>query len=146
TALLLALLFVSPSVGHAHNWTGECTVDFDNLFALTNTYQNARHTFASETGLSPRGGLQRCAEDNIACWTYRHRCGSNYVNVEDDSGYGHFHLSFTDPGFDGTCGFGDPGDGGGAGMNKRLTVFPGFPPWVPPVSICLTPDWKREPR
>jgi hypothetical protein len=146
SALCSALLAtLSPSAGLAHSYTGECTVDFDNLFALTHTYQNARNTFASSTGLAPDGTLQVCAPENIACWTYRHRCGSNYINIDDDSGYGHYHLSFSHPGFDGSCGFSDPGDGGGAGMMKKVT-FGALPPWFPGISICVVPTWKTEPR
>ena len=128
-----------PSTAEAHNWTGSCTVNFDNLFALTWVYANARSTFAQRTGLT-NGNPALCTAAHQSCWTYRHRCGANYVNVDDDSGYSHVHLSFEDPGFDAghhgapSCGFADPGDGYGSGMMKRVN------------GVCVTPDWKREPR
>lgn len=126
------LLASAPSSGLAQ--VGQCLVNFDNLFALTNTYAQARSTFAVPTAAGPEGGLRQCADNDVACWIFRHRCVRNYVELEDASNYNHFHLSFTDPGFSGTCGFEDPRDGFGAGMKKRVG------------EACVTPDWAREPR
>lgn len=139
TSLLAVSAVLSPETTLAHDWTGECLVDFDSLFALTNTYAQARSTFAVPTAFSSSETLDTCKPDSIACWTYRHRCSSSYVNLDDFSGYGHLHLSFTNPGFDGSCGFGDPGDGYGVGMRKRV-------PGTSGPQGCVTPDWKQEPR
>lgn len=133
-AIGMGLLLHGATAG-AHNNTGQCTVAFDNHFALTNTYINARYTFAFSTAFNSAGKLDTCANAQFpgVCWTYRHRCATNYVNVEDISGIGHFHLLFTDPAFDPVC-FVDPGDGYGAGNGKMVGTS------------CLLPDWTREPR
>lgn len=130
-AALAVAQFAMSRPADAHSWTGKCTPNFDNLFALTWVYANARATFASETGLTG-GKPALCNSSHTACWTYRHRCGSNYLNVDDDSGYGHFHLSFENP-VVGVC-LVDPGDGYGTGLG------------VPFGGDCVAPDWKREPR
>jgi hypothetical protein len=115
----------------AHSWLGECRVYFDNEFALEHSYAQARTTFALRTGSSPTGEPEVCdTAVHQACWVYRHRCFSNYINV-DDMTYGHFHLSFEDP--DLTC-FADPGDGGGAGFGRMSG------------SACIPANWGSEPR
>jgi hypothetical protein len=131
-----ALALGDPSIASAHSWLGQCTVNFDNTFALTNVYANARSTFAFSTAFNSSSKLDLCqnAANPGVCWTYRHRCFSNYVNVDDISGYGHYHLSFTGPGFDPLCGFVDPGDGYGSGFGKNVN------------GSCVTPNWKTEPR
>jgi hypothetical protein len=90
-----------------------CFVGFDDFDALNGMWADARATFTYETGYAD-GYLVPCEEAEGSCWTYRQYCegmqqGANYINVEDGSGYGHYHLSFTNPGFTG-CGFVDPGD------------------------------------
>ncbi len=126
-------LLVLGGRAQAHSWLGQCTPNFDNVFALTWNYANARNTFAVETGLTA-GAPDVCNRSHLACWTYRHRCFNNYINVDDDSGYGHFHLMFTGAGFSPLCGLLDPGDGYGAGYGKAVG------------GVCTTPDWRREPR
>jgi hypothetical protein len=114
-----------------------CTDSFSNLFALTNIDANARTTFAYSSGFNASGKIDLCPNSsNGVCWTYRHRCLANYVLVDDISGYGHFHLSFTDPGFAiaQRCGFYDPHDGYGGGLMKIVN------------GVCVQPDWTREPR
>lgn len=124
-------LFGSTRTARAHAWLGECVVDFDNTFALTWVLAQARATFAVPTGMSPSGDLEACDPTrHIACWTYRHRCFRNYINVAPMN-YGHFHLSFEDPSL--TC-FADPGDGYGAGFG------------TPSGGGCVAADWRHEDR
>jgi len=127
--LLLGLAAVR--LASAHSWLGTCDVYFDNEFALEHVAAQARGTFAYATGVSPTGDLEQCDPAvHPACWIYRHRCFSNYINV-DDMNQGHFHLLFEDPGL--TC-FVDPGDGAGAGFGR------------PSGSDCLVVNWGSEPR
>lgn len=121
---------------HAHDWLAECTIRFDNEFALTWILQNARATFASRTGLNSADQAELCNPSHIACWTYRERCGSRgYVNVEEAPAgrYNHFHLMFEDEILSTKPCFADP-DGRGSGMGR------------PSGSGCVPADWKREPR
>lgn len=134
----LSLLFgVSVSkAAIAHDWLGECTVNFDNPFALEHLASQARSTFAFPTGLSAAGKPEPCdTSAHEACWTYRHRCAQNYVNV-DDMSYGHFHLSFEDPTLSDPAAlcFADPGDGGGSGFGRKSG------------SECVPANWGAEPR
>jgi hypothetical protein len=136
--LVIGLLTASGAV--AHSWLAECTIAFDNEFALTWVYANARGNFAAYTGLSDTGEPEYCDPDeHLACWTYRERCGSRgYVNVDEapTGRYGHFHLSFEDPVFndpDTLC-FVDPGDGFGSGYGRKSG------------GTCVAADWKNEPR
>jgi hypothetical protein len=116
----------------AHSWLGECRVYFDNEFALEHVYAQARSTFGLRTGLSSTGDTEVCDPAvHQACWLYRHRCFSNYINV-DDMTYGHVHLSFEDPSL--TCPFADPGDGGGAGFGRMID------------GECVPANWGSEPR
>ncbi|WP_437324525.1 hypothetical protein [Sorangium sp. So ce381] len=114
-----------------------CFVGFDDFDALNGMWADARATFTYETGYAD-GYLVPCEEAEGSCWTYRQYCegmqrGTNYINVEDGSGYGHYHLSFTNPGFTG-CGFVDPGDGQGPGTAKLIG------------GACGIPNWPAEPR
>ena len=123
--------FTAASRATIHSWLGDCDVYFDNEFALENVHAQARTTFAYPTGLASGGGTEPCNESvHLACWTYRHRCHLNYVNVESIT-YGHVHLSFEDPNL--TC-FVDPGDGGGTGFGR------------PSGSSCVAANWGEEPR
>lgn len=126
-------LRIAPASAHA--WLAECNIAFDNEFALTWNYAQARGTFAQHTGISATGDPEVCdPSTHIACWTYRERCGSRgYVNVQEApiGAYGHFHLMFEDPTL--TC-FADPGDGLGAGFGRGT------------FSSCTAANWKREPR
>jgi hypothetical protein len=109
---------------HAHQWLEECDINFDNNFALSNVYDQARTTFAVPTSLSATGQLEVC-QPGKTCWTYRQRCGvPGYVNVEPLN-YPHFHLSFEDP---------------------LLTCFAngGFGRMVN--GMCQAADWAHEPR
>lgn len=119
----------------AHSWLAECNIGFDNEFALTWNYAQARGTFAQHTGLSGDGTPEVCDPlEHIACWTYRERCGSRgYVNVEEVplGRYNHFHLMFEDPTL--VC-FADNGDGLGAGFGRGT------------IGSCTAADWKTEPR
>jgi hypothetical protein len=131
-AALAAWLAACPPAA-AQDWLAECKIRFDNEFALTWVYAQARGTFAQHTGLSS-GTAQPCTPADSACWTYRERCGSRgYVNVEEApiGKYNHFHLLFEDASL--TC-FADPGDGLGAGFGRG------------DFSDCTAADWKREPR
>ena len=81
----------------AHNYTGECLVDFDNEFALSNIFEQARDNFGKSTSSN---GEEVC-DPRVpeGCYTYRHRCGSNYINVESvraEGNWDHIHLSFED--------------------------------------------------
>lgn len=133
TALVwLALAFIAAPA-RAHDWLAECSIKFDNEFALTWVHVNARATFAMHTGLNGAGGTEVCNSSHAACWTYRERCGSRgYVNVEEapTGRYNHFHLMFESDGLD--C-FVDS-DGMGAGIGRSDG------------SVCTPADWKREPR
>src|SRR4029450_5358856 len=112
---------------YAHNWLGECTVNFDSAFALQNIYAQPRATFATNTAMSSSGELYSCLPQIVhfgtkpACWFYRHRCWNNYLNVEP-LGYSHFHLSFRDPLVTVECGY-DPGDGYGPGFGKLTPMI-----------------------
>lgn len=120
---------------HAHEWLAECTIRFDNEFALRNLYAQARATFAYPTGMSPDGKPEHCNSSHTACWYYRERCGSRgYVNVDEHPGarYGHFHLGFEDPELD--C-FASTTDGYGSGFGRGERG-----------GTCVAADWKREPR
>lgn len=115
----------------AHDWLGECRVNFDNEFALEHVYAQARTTFGVRTGLAPTGETETCDPGvHGTCWLYRHRCFSNYINL-DDMTYGHVHLSFEDPSL--TC-FADPGDGAGAGFGRMSGA------------TCVPVNWGSEPR
>jgi hypothetical protein len=137
-AVAIGVLTTSGAI--AHSWLAECTIRFDNEFALTWVYGQARATFASHTGLSATGKPEVCdPAKHIACWTYRERCGSRgYVNVEEApiGRYGHFHLSFENPALNNnaTLCFVDPGDGFGSGFGSQSGT------------TCTAVDWKREPR
>jgi hypothetical protein len=135
--VLAAVLAPLPAAAHA--WLTECTIAFDNEFALTWNYAQARATFANHTGLSPEGKPQLCdAETNIACWTYRERCGSRgYVNVEEYpiGKYGHIHLMFEDDSLGPPAGcFAGNGDGLGVGYGRVSAAS------------CTPADWANEPR
>lgn len=135
-ALALTICLVgAPRLASAHAWLAECNIGFDNEFALTWVYANARGTFAQRTGLSSTGTPEVCdPARHLACWTYRERCGSRgYVNVDEApiGRYNHFHLMFQDPSL--TC-FADPRDGFGAGFGRGN------------FSSCTAANWKREPR
>lgn len=131
---LLSLLLAGAAFGsilfgfdsaQAHAWLGECTVNFDNKFALTNAYDQAKTTFAVKTAISPSGDLVLCDPAvHSACWDYRHRCFNDYINVWPPT-YGHFHLSFEDPTI--TC-FAEGGFGRMVGDD------------------CVAADWEKEPR
>ena len=151
--IAIILLWMAPA-SRAHNWLAECTIGFDNLFALTNIYAQARATFAVRTGMAASGQLETCnPARHAACWTYRERCGARgYVNVEekprlvkrkiptnqkgrykviiDEVRYGHFHLGFENT-FD--C-FVAGADGLGSGVGRMSGAN------------CIAFDWKREPR
>ena len=49
----------------AHPWIAECNIGFDNEFALRNILDQARNTFAVETGLTS-GELAACDPDEHA--------------------------------------------------------------------------------
>lgn len=128
--------FALAGFASAHCWLGKCDVYFDNSFALEHVAAQARTTFAFSTGLSSSGDPVQCDPSvHKSCWTYRHRCFSNYINVEDMN-YGHFHLSFEDPTLNdpATFCFADPGDGGGAGFGRRSD------------DDCIFANWGVEPR
>ncbi|MBP8202059.1 MAG: hypothetical protein KBE28_16000, partial [Nitrospira sp.] len=88
TTVLLGGLLPASTPAEAHDWLGDCVVDFDNTFALTYIYGQARGNFGYPTGIDNSGELQPCNATHQACWTYRHRCFGNYINV-DDMTYGH---------------------------------------------------------
>jgi hypothetical protein len=140
--MTLLVLFLTITIGgsllvarsaEAHDWLGDCVVDFDNTFALTYIYGQARGNFGEPTGINGSGDLEHCdPATHSACWTYRHRCFGNYVNVEDMT-YGHIHLTFQSPSLRAPC-FVDPGDGYGAGYGRRVG------------DNCMAADWIHEPR
>lgn len=134
--LLIATGLLTLSIAaDAHSWLKQCSIGFDNKFALTHVLANARATFAMHTGIS-NGSYEVCdPQKHQACWTYRERCGSRgYVRVQEApiGKYNHFHLSFEDSSL--TC-FADNGDGLGSGFGR-----PG------PGGSCIAADWKNEPR
>jgi hypothetical protein len=161
TRLLACVVIIGCAVVSglgAHNYLAACNIGFDNLFALTNVYAQARTTFAMSTGLSAGGQLELCdPARHSACWTYRERCGSRgYVNVEDRGrtvkrkiptnrpgqykvvlakvhDYSHFHLVFQDPSIN--CPFGAATDNLGSGFGRPNAA-----------GNCVAVDWKREPR
>ncbi|GMV48560.1 MAG: hypothetical protein NBKEAIPA_03385 [Nitrospirae bacterium] len=131
--LALAGLCLAARSVEAHDWLGDCVVDFDHSFALTYIYGQARGNFGSSTGMNAAGDLEVCdPSTHSACWTYRHRCFNNYINVEDMT-YGHIHLVFDSPSLLAPC-FSDPGDGYGAGYGR------------PVGNGCVAADWIHEPR
>ena len=118
TTVILGGLLPTSTPAEAHDWLGDCVVDFDNTFALTYIYGQARGNFGYPTGIDNSGELQPCNATHQACWTYRHRCFGNYINV-DDMTYGHIHLVFDSPSLLTPC-FVDPGDGPGAGFGRNV--------------------------
>ena len=116
--VILGGLLLASTPANAHDWLGDCVVDFDNTFALTYIYGQARGNFGYPTGIDNSGELQTCNATHQACWTYRHRCFGNYINV-DDMTYGHIHLVFDSPSLLTPC-FVDPGDGPGAGFGRNV--------------------------
>lgn len=126
-------LWMTIGTAGAHDWLGDCVIDFNNTFALTNIYAQARGNFGYSTGINASGDLELCdPSTHSACWTYRHRCFGNYINVEDMT-YGHIPLTFESPSLLAPC-FVDPGDGYGAGYGR------------PVGDDCLAADWIHEPR
>ncbi len=130
--LILGGIVLTSTPADAHDWLGDCVVDFDNTFALTYIYGQARGNFGYPTGIDNAGELQECNATHQACWTYRHRCFGNYINV-DDMTYGHIHLVFDSPSLLTPC-FVDPGDGPGAGFGRNVG------------DDCIAADWIHEPR
>ncbi|MFK7967079.1 MAG: hypothetical protein AB8C46_24230 [Burkholderiaceae bacterium] len=122
-----------------HNFTEQCDVNFNDQWALSNVYRQARGNFGEPTTLLPDFTLAKCADvATEACWLYRQRCGTGfYVHVEEppeDPQEGHIHLSFENFLNQSVC-FADPGDGLDAGY--------GYPQ---PDGSCLAADWENEPR
>lgn len=131
--ITIGVLWMTIGTAGAHDWLGDCVIDFNNTFALTNIYAQARGNFGYSTGINASGDLELCdPSTHSACWTYRHRCFGNYINVEDMT-YGHIHLTFESPSLLAPC-FVDPGDGYGAGYGR------------PVGDDCLAADWIHEPR
>ena len=130
--IILGGLLLAATPAKAHDWLGDCVVDFDNTFALTNIYGQARDNYGHPTGIDNAGELQLCNATHQACWTYRHRCFGNYINV-DDMTYGHIHLTFDSPSLLTPC-FVDPGDGPGSGFGRNVG------------DDCIAADWIHEPR
>jgi len=121
------------------NFTEQCDVNFNDQWALSNVYRQARGNFGEPTTLLPDFTLAKCADvATEACWLYRQRCGTGfYVHVEEppeDPQEGHIHLSFENFISQPMC-FADPGDGLLAGY--------GYPQ---PDGSCLAADWENEPR
>ncbi len=155
-ALIIIIGCTIVTTTRGHTWLAECDIAFDNEFALTTIYAQARATFAYSTGLTAAGQFEICdPARHGACWTYRERCGSRgYVNVEekprlvkrrvptnvpgryriviDVARYGHFHLGFQDPTVN--CPFAPAADGLGSGFGREMGTS------------CIVADWKREPR
>jgi hypothetical protein len=118
----------------AHEWLEQCTIRFENEFALSNLYAHARATFTYPTGRGTDGDLEICNESHGVCWMYRERCGiRGYVNVDiaPVGSYSHYHLGFQDTEID--CYAAVP-DAYGAGAGRG------------DFSDCTPADWKREPR
>ncbi len=125
--------------GATPNFTEQCDINFNDEWALSNIYGQARGNFGEPTTLLPDFTLAECANvATDACWLYRQRCGTGfYVHVEEppeDPQEGHIHLSFENFLNEQPC-FADPGDGLDAGY--------GYPQ---PDGSCLAADWANEPR
>ncbi|WP_437304103.1 hypothetical protein [Sorangium sp. So ce388] len=118
-----------------------CPITFDDPISLSNVFAEARNSFAVWSRFV-NGDIATCGGPGAACWMYRQQClmgggASKLINVDDDSGYGHYHLSFTSPVLTNpaTDCFVDPGDGKGSGF--------GF---IGQNGQCVAPVWALEPR
>jgi hypothetical protein len=124
----------------------ERNISFDDPVALNNILDKAAFTFASWTKRDAKSNLAFCPEGNAApaptCWVYREQFDSPYyLEVWEQLGASHFHLSFDNPFFwtRGWCqlsrtdstkygsGWGVPRDSSGTGP-------------------CLGVYWERQPR
>jgi hypothetical protein len=143
-ALILAVGMASPKTAKAHNALGTCVDTFSSQFALQNIYAQARDSFAYFSGFDAQGRINLCANSvSGVCWDYRHRCVNDYIDVVDESGFGHFHLGLTNistyPGFACFGAFGDPGDW----EHRAGQEVAAFVPWAGP---CIIPDWTTQAR
>ncbi|MFO0718400.1 MAG: hypothetical protein U0233_16080, partial [Nitrospira sp.] len=59
-AVMIGGTLLTAEPAEAHNWLGDCVVDFDNTFALTYIYGQARGNFGYPTGIDNSGELQPC--------------------------------------------------------------------------------------
>jgi hypothetical protein len=131
TAVSLAagLYMIQASSAFAH--VEECSINWDNRFALSNILEQARTTFVVPTTFDRNGQLTDCqttgnsAQNNLSCWQYQHPCGHGRISVWDQY-YEHFHLGFEDESI-GSCFI---NGGFGRMINNR----------------CVAPDWASEPR
>lgn len=117
----------------------QCDVNFDDEWALSNVYREARDHYGRPTTMLEDFSLAECSMGtDESCWIYRQRCGPGfYVRVEEppeEPQAGHLHLGFATFGSELPC-FIDPGDGLG----------PGYARWQADGS-CQALDWAREPR
>ncbi len=65
--IILGGLALASTAADAHEWLGDCVVDFDNTFALTYIYGQARGNFGYPTGIDNSGELQPCNATHQAC-------------------------------------------------------------------------------
>ncbi|MBX3371398.1 MAG: hypothetical protein KF793_13510, partial [Nitrospira sp.] len=54
-AVIMGVQCLIAEPAAAHNWLGDCVVDFDNTFALTYIYGQARGNFGYPTGIDSTG-------------------------------------------------------------------------------------------
>jgi len=120
-SLVLALAAVAGSAGFARA-QNQCLISFDDTFALSNVYAQARTHFGFETKFNTSTNrYEQCdsaADDWQNCWVYRERCNSStfYVNAWPWSSANHFHMFFDSPVLQNPTCHCDPGDGYGDGF------------------------------
>src|SRR2546423_10589551 len=122
----------------------DCLIGFDDAFALSNYYKQARDQFGVVTRYNPSTQkLEFCSSDDwTKCWAYRQRCSYTtfYVNFwpwNAGDGSAHSHLWFENPKIQPTSCFCDPHDGLGAGFGFYVN------------GACNTkqcPNWAHETR
>lgn len=127
-AVSLACAIAGSNLAWGHTPSGICTVNFDAPGAIQLLVGSARAMFANLTGQDPATSKLVACRPGLPkpCWMYTHSCSNNWAQVDEISGYNHFHLAFTPaadyfaPGGLPLCDWWDPGDGYGLGIQRKI--------------------------
>ncbi|HKY37343.1 MAG TPA: hypothetical protein VJN18_15480 [Polyangiaceae bacterium] len=87
-----------PTEAQAHDTTSVCWEQWDDVWAKENSYRKFKSTFFGASQLQ-NGEIVECEGSGAfnaqgydgPCWTWRTRCGTNYIRMEEVyAGHGHF--------------------------------------------------------